>query len=127
MPDEPDFEAEGLMAGVDESKRPARIRLLNWLLDQGVSLEDLKREAAGDRLALMPADMALGMERNRYTPVEIAEKAQLDPEDFLRLTAALGFPRPELDQRTFDDADLAAAVRLGGSKTPVCRSTSCSR
>jgi adenylate cyclase len=112
LPDVPDFEAEGLLAGVDDASRPARIRLLEWLLEQGVDLEDLKREAAGDRLALMPADLALGMERNRYTPAEIADRAELDPEDFLRLTAALGFPRPELDQRTFDDADLAAALRL---------------
>jgi adenylate cyclase len=112
LPERPDFEAEGLLAGVDDSSRAARIRLLEWLLEQGVSPDDLKREAAGDRLALMPADMALGMERNRYTPADIAERAGLDAEDFVRLTAALGFPRPELDQRTFDDADLAAALRL---------------
>jgi adenylate cyclase len=110
--EKPDFEAEGLLEGVDEASRPARIRLLEWLIDHGAGLDDLRREAAGDRLALMPADMALGMERNRYTPTEIAAKADLDPEEFLRLTAALGFPRPEPDQRKFDEADLAAAIRL---------------
>jgi adenylate cyclase len=112
LPDEPEFEAEGLLAGVDDSSRAARIELLKWLLGQGVSLDDMRREAAGGRLALMPADMALGMERNRHTPAEIADRAGLETEDFLRLTAALGFPRPEPDQRTFDDADLAAALRL---------------
>lgn len=112
LPDEPDFDAEGLLAGVGDSSREARIELLNWLLERGVDLEDLKREAAGGRLALMPADMALGVERNRYTPEEIADRAGLETEDFLRLRAALGFPRPEPDQRTFDDGDLASAIRL---------------
>jgi adenylate cyclase len=112
LPESPDFEAEGLLAGVGETNRAARIRLLEWLLEQGADIGDLKREAAGDRLALMPADMALGMDRNRYTPEEIASRAGLEPEDFIRLVAALGFPRPQPDQRSFDDADLAAAIRL---------------
>ncbi len=112
MPEQIDFEVEGLLAGVGESGRPARIRLLEWLLEAGVSLEQLKAEAAADRLALVPVDLVLGVDRNRYTPREIVAETGLELEDFLRLIAALGFPRPDPDQRTFDDADVAAAIRL---------------
>ncbi len=112
MPEQADFEAEGLLGGVDESGIEARVKLLNWLLEQGVGMEQLKAEAAANRLALMPVDLVLGVDRNRYTPREIAAESGLPIEDFLRLIATLGFPRPDPDQRTFDDADLAAAIRL---------------
>ncbi len=112
LPENPDFEAEGLLAGVDESGLPARLKLLEWLLDAGVKIEDLKAEAAADRLAMMPADLVLGAGRNRYTPRDIAAESGLEVNDFLRLIAALGFPRPAPDQRSFDDNDLGAAIRL---------------
>lgn len=108
----PDFEAEGLLEGIDESRIPARLVLLTWLVEHGVGLDALKVEAASGRLALIPADLVLGIDRNRYTPREIADKADLPVEDFLRMIAVLGFPRPGLDQRSFDGADLAAATRL---------------
>jgi len=112
LPDRIDFEAEGLLDGVDESGLAARIRLLEWLLDAGAELGQLKAEAAADRLALVPVDLLLGVDRNRYTPREIAADTDLEVEDFLRLIASLGFPRPDPDQRTFDDADVDAALRL---------------
>jgi adenylate cyclase len=112
LPELPDFEAEGLLARVEPAGVPAREKLLAWLVGEGVDLEELKREAEVDRLALVPANLVFGFAGDRYTPREIAEKTDLAVEDFLRLVASLGFPRPDLDQRTFDDADLAAAARL---------------
>ncbi len=117
MPDTPDFEAEGLLAGVDESGLPARLKLLEWLIEAGVEIEELKAEAAADRLAMMPSDLVLGAGRNRYTPRDIAAQSGLEVDDFLRLIAALGFPRPTPDQRSFDDNDLAAATRLRRMET----------
>ncbi len=97
---------------MDEAGIPAREKLLAWLLEQGVELERLKAEDGCRPVGPVPADLALGVDRHRLTPREIASEAGLDVEDFLRLTAALGFPRPDPDQRTFDGADLAAARRL---------------
>lgn len=109
----PDFEAEGLLDGLDEEERAARIKLLTELyVEDGIDLETLKEEAAANRLALMPADLILGPTRQKYTPREIAELAGMPVADFQNLIAAVGLPRPSPDQRTFDEADLAAARRL---------------
>ena len=109
----PDFEAEGLLDGVEESDRAARIKLLTELyIEDGVDLETLKEEAEANRLALLPADLVLGRSKVKYTPNEIAELAGLSVTDFQKLIAAVGLPRPGPDQRTFDDADLLAARRL---------------
>jgi adenylate cyclase len=109
----PDFEAEGLLEGMEGNEREARLKLLTELFQQdGVDLETLRHEAEANRLALLPADMALGRTDDKYTPAEIAELAGLSVVDFQKLIAAVGLPRPAPDQRTFDDADLMAARRL---------------
>ena len=109
----PDFEAEGLLEGVEEANRAARIKLLTELyIEDGVDLETLKEEAEANRLALLPADLVLGRSNEKYTPNEIAELAGLSVTDFQKLIAAVGLPSPRPDQRTFDDADLLAARRL---------------
>ncbi len=112
MPELPDFEAEGLLAGTEGPAREARIKLLTYLVEEGADLEEIKSEAAEERLALMPADSVFGINRSRYTPRDIAEKSGIEVEDFGRLIAALGFPKPGPDQRAFDEADLAAAIRF---------------
>ncbi|MCB0862564.1 MAG: hypothetical protein KDB66_05045 [Solirubrobacterales bacterium] len=109
----PDFEAEGLLDGLEGEDREARIKLLTELYTvDGVDLETLKTEAAANRLALLPADLVLGRSSDKYTPREIAELTGMSVTDFQKLIAAVGLPRPSADQRTFDEADLAAARRL---------------
>lgn len=108
----PDFEAEGLLDGLEGEAREARIRLLEYLIVSGISLRAIKTEAAADRLALLPADLVLGRKRRSMTPVEIAEESGLTVEDFQRMIVAFGFPKPEPDQRSFGRDDLAAARRL---------------
>lgn len=109
----PDFEAEGLLDGLDEEQRSARLRLLARLyLEDGIELETLRKEVTANRLALLPADLVLGRSNYKYTPREIAELAGISIADFQNLIAALGLPRPSPDQRTFDETDLAAAHRF---------------
>jgi len=109
----PDFEAEGLLDGLNGEARVARLKLLEELyLEDGIDLETLRKEAEANRLALLPADVALGRSSQKYTPLEIAELAGLSVSDFQNLIAAVGLPRPAPGQRTFDDADLMAARRL---------------
>lgn len=79
----PDFEAEGLLEGLDGDARAARIRLLTELyLESGVDLQTLKEEVEANRLALLPADIVLGRTSEKYTPNEIAELAGLPVSDF---------------------------------------------
>ncbi|HRV59482.1 MAG TPA: adenylate cyclase regulatory domain-containing protein, partial [Solirubrobacterales bacterium] len=109
----PDFEAEGLLDGLEGHDRDARLKLLTELyMEDGVDLETLKEEAAANRLALLPADLVLGRSQDKYTAREIAELAGLTVNDFQNLMAAVGLPRPKPDERRFDDADLTAARRL---------------
>ena len=57
---ETDFEAEGLLDGLDGEQREARLRLLAELADDGVSLEELRRAVEEERLALLPVERVLG-------------------------------------------------------------------
>ena len=109
----PDFEAEGMLEGLDEDERAARIKLLTELyLQDGVDLETLKVETENNRLALLPADLVLGRSGELYTPEEIAELAGITIKDFQNLIAAVGLPRPAAGKRRYDEADLMAARRL---------------
>ncbi|MBN8868413.1 MAG: hypothetical protein J0H66_00865 [Solirubrobacterales bacterium] len=109
----PDFEAEGMLEGLEGADREARIKLLTELwIEDGVDLETLKAEIEANRLALLPADLVLGRTKDKYTPQEIAELAGLTVADFQNLIAAIGLPRPAPGERRFDDADLLAARRL---------------
>lgn len=115
MPEEkqrPDFEAEGLLDGLEGADREARLKLLEQLFDEGVDLKTLAREVEAGRLALLPADIALGRNQRRYTPKEIAAESGVSLDEFQRLTVAIGFPRPDPDQANFDIDDLYAARRL---------------
>jgi adenylate cyclase len=105
-----DFEAEGLLDGVDDDEaREARLGLLRELEADGFGLGELKEAAAEDRLPLLPVERVLTAEGRRYTAAELAERAAL-PEDFLLQNwRAIGFPRVEPEARVFTEDDLEVA------------------
>src|SRR5919204_1642790 len=49
-----DFEAEGLLDGVEGEAREARMELLEQLIADGATLEELKRAVKENRLAFVP-------------------------------------------------------------------------
>lgn len=62
-----DLDAEGLLEGVEgEAAREDRTKLLRELLDQGLSVDALRRAVEQDRLVLLPVELALTGEE-RYT------------------------------------------------------------
>src|ERR1044072_363583 len=90
-----DFEAEGLLAGVEGEARGGRLELLQRLAGEGVSLEELRGAVEGGRLTLLPVERALAGEGPRYTPREIAEKSGMQLELLQRVTAGgRGSPPP---------------------------------
>jgi adenylate cyclase len=107
-----DFEAEGLLDGLEGEAREARLALLQELEADGVSLEELREAVAAGRLALLPVERALIGDGPRYTPREIAERAGVEVADLQRNTAALGIPLPDPDERVLGEADREAAQRL---------------
>ena len=107
-----DFEAEGLLDGLDGDAREARLALLRELAADGVSLEELRDAVAAGRLTLLPVERALAGDGPRYTPREVAEIAGIDLELLQRFSAALGVPYTDPDEPRGTEADLEAARRM---------------
>jgi len=107
-----DFEAEGLLAGVEGEGREARLELLQRLAGEGVPLAELREAVEGGRLTLLPVERALAGDGPRYTPREIAEKSGIDLALLQRVTAAVGIPYPDPDERSLTEADLEEACRV---------------
>ncbi len=107
-----DAELEELLDGLEGDARASRLKLLELLRLEGVELDVLRSAVEADRLALLPSEIALGVRAERFTLSEIAEETGIDVEEIQRLIAALGFPKPGPDERTFGLEDRDAAERL---------------
>jgi adenylate cyclase len=107
-----DFEAEGLLAGVDGAARDARLRLLRELAEDGVELEELRRAVAEDRLVLLPVERVLSGGAERLTPIEVAERAGIELEFLKRQWRALGMALVEDEEPAYTERDVEAAQRL---------------
>jgi len=109
---EMDFEAEGLLEGLEGEARAARERLLAGLADDGVSAEELRRAVAEDRLALVPVERALGGGGGRHTASEVAELTGVERELLDRYWRALGMAVAGDDEEVFTERDVEAARRI---------------
>jgi adenylate cyclase len=107
-----DWESEGLLEGVEGAEaRAARLKLLDELHEEGVSLDQLRAAVEEDRLALLPVERILTSEP-RYSARELVEKAELPLEFFQATRRALGLTTPDPDVIAYGDEDLEAA-KLG--------------
>jgi adenylate cyclase len=105
-----DFEAEGLLDGVDgEDARAARLALLRDLERDGFAVEELREAAHHGRLPLLGVERALQGPGTRLTMAEVAERSGLSLEQFAAVNRAIGLARPAPDERVFGDADVEAA------------------
>ncbi|HWM64262.1 MAG TPA: adenylate cyclase regulatory domain-containing protein [Solirubrobacterales bacterium] len=107
-----DFEAEGLLDGLEGEAREARRELLERLAREGVSLEELREAVAAGRLTLLPVERALVGDGPRYSPREIAEISGVELDLLQRVTAAVGIPYPDPEERSLTENDLEAACRI---------------
>jgi adenylate cyclase len=101
-----DFEAKGMLEGLSDEQRAARLELLERLAAEGFSPEQLSAAVAEDRLALLLVDRVLG---GRYTAVDVHECTGLPVELVLGIRRALGLPDVGPDARVFGEADIEAA------------------
>jgi adenylate cyclase len=106
-----DFEAEGLLEGLEGEAREARLALLRDLSEAGIPLEELKQAVEEARLVLLPVERVFETDGERYSRREIAEQAGFELQFLERLTRALGLPRIDPDEKAFPSADLEAAKR----------------
>lgn len=109
MTTEIDFDAAGLLDGLEGEAREARLDLLRQLAEDGAELSELKAAVSENRLALLPVERVLSDGGTRYTPTEVAERAGMDLDELLGARQALGLPRPDPDERVMTEEDLEAA------------------
>jgi adenylate cyclase len=109
-----DFEAEGLLDGLDGEQRDARRLLLEELEAAGVPLAELRDAVADGRLALLPLERELTPPGPRYTFGQAAERSGLDEQFLAALMRALGLALPQNGEATLTDDDIEAARTVAG-------------
>ena len=109
-----DFEAEGLLEGLEGDAREARMRLLAELEGDGVPLEELKAAVEEDRIALLPVERVYDPPGERHTIKEVAEEAGVPVEALIRYQRALGLRVPDADERVAGEHLVEMAKLLRG-------------
>ena len=109
--DPPDFAALGLLDGLEGGAREARDALLHALHEDGASLEELRAAADEGRLALLPAERALGASGD-LTPRQVADMVGVDLAAFEAVRRAAGLPLPPPDEPALGELDLMGATAL---------------
>jgi adenylate cyclase len=103
-----DFEAEGLLEGLEGEQRAERLALLEQLAGEGVPLAELRRTTAAGTIIFAPADrMIVGPDR--YTAAEIAKLSGIELGFLEAARRAMGLPVPEPEEALYTDAELESA------------------
>lgn len=107
-----DWEAEGLLEGLEGDDRRARVELLDALEAEGFELDDIQRSARDGELLFLMAGRAIDVTVS-MTWEELVERSGLDVPLVDRLVRSQGLTRSYDDQVSYSDADLAM-LRLTG-------------
>jgi adenylate cyclase len=107
----PDFAALGFLDGLEEPARGARAALLEDLYADGCTVEVLRAAADEGRLALLPAERALGT-GGTLTAHDLAAAAGVELEALEAVRRACGLPLPPPDVAELGELDLAGAQAL---------------
>jgi adenylate cyclase len=99
------FAEAGLLDGLEGDDRAARERLLERLVDEGYTREELRDAVKDDRLALLGVERVLG---GRYTANELEQRTGLAAAQLLRIRRLLGLPECGPDDRVFGEEEIKA-------------------
>lgn len=108
-----DFEAEGLLEGLDDRAKQARRELLEQLESDGVELDELRQASREGRLALVPVERILMGGESRHTLAQVAVLTDVEPEFLERYWRAIGLAVGDPGEPVYLDADVEAARRVG--------------
>jgi len=89
----------------DAADAPARLELLEYLLDLGVSIPEMARSEHG--LLSLAAFRSVRPDADRCTFAEAAAQADVEHLFALRVWRAAGFPDPRPHERSFNDRDVS--------------------
>jgi adenylate cyclase len=106
-----DFEAEGLLDGLEGQQRSERLALLRQLVADGVPLSELRRNTANGTVIFLPADRVIASEE-RYTAQQVAEMTGVEPEFLIAARRAMGLPIPDPDDPAYTETELQSAERI---------------
>lgn len=109
--DEVDLEASGLLDGLEGKARAERAELIPWLIERGVSLEQIRGTSAPMMLA---SRRVIGDDGQYVSAREAAAKAGVDVDLFQRMQRAMGLPRVE-------DPDAAVFLRADAESAKFTR------
>lgn len=107
----PDIELSGLLEGLTGEARAQRAELVPWLLDQGITVQEIRESFAP---MLLPARRALGADGSSVTARQISEEVGLDLDQLIRFQRAGGLPQvedPDAPAFMRADGDTAAHIR----------------
>ena len=110
-----DFEALGLLDGLEGDARRERVDLINWLLDRNFSLDHI-RGSLGAPLNL-PASRVIGDNGEYVSAREVCHSTGIDLEYLQRIHRAVGLPR-------FDDPDAPTLLRADSEAAAEAESSS---
>ena len=113
MSSDADFEALGLLDGLEGDARQERIDLITWLLDHGFDMSQILG-SVGAPLNL-PGNRVLGDDGEYASAQQIAEATDIDLQFLQRIHCAVGLPRfddPEVPSLLRADAEAAAQARI---------------
>src|ERR1700730_2002129 len=90
-----DFEAEGLLDGLEGLQRAERLALLEYLAADGLSVAELQGATATGTLMFLPAERVVGG-RTRCSALESAERTGTELEflNAMRRARSLSIPDP---------------------------------
>ncbi|HEY1449721.1 MAG TPA: adenylate cyclase regulatory domain-containing protein, partial [Solirubrobacteraceae bacterium] len=103
-----DFDAEGLLDGLEGQQRAERVILLAQLVADGVPLAELRRSTAQGSIIYLPADRVI-VGSERYTSSEVAALSDVDEGFLIAARRAMGLPIPEQDEAVYTEAELESA------------------
>jgi adenylate cyclase len=103
-----DFAQEGFFDGLEGAALADRQALLDWLVSEGFSDDELRRAHRRGLLVFLAAEREVGGQP-KYTSLEVAEITGADPELLTKLRRAHGLPLPEDGAVELTDVDLASA------------------
>src|ERR1700758_2334045 len=99
-----DFEGLGLLDGLEGEARKERAELIEWLLDQGFSIDHICGSPAAP--LMLPAHKVLGDDGHYVSAREVCEATGIDLQLLQRLQRAIGLQ--------IDDPDAAVLLRADG-------------
>lgn len=99
-----DIEASGLLDGLTGDDRAERAELILWLLDQGITVEEIRASSAP---MLLPGRRLIGDDGTYLSAREISARTGLDIDQLTRFQRASGLPYVE-------DPDAAVFMRPDG-------------